>query len=109
MKISRKQLKRFVQKERARLLRESPPHLSTPTGPLDRPIDNAVDQISNSWADQMETMILEDPEMFAGRSTEAQWMEQVSSAADELYEELHAVIREVLDKVETNLHDGQYF
>jgi len=109
MKITKRQLKRIVQEEKARLLREASTPIGYPPGPLDRPIDNGADKISNGWADQMETMFLEQPDMFAGRSTQDQWSAQVSAAADDLYEELHVVIRKVIDKIETNLHDGQYF
>ena len=50
----------------------------------------------------------EDPEMFQGHSTEAEWSQQVDVAGDELEQAIVDAINKAIGRIETQLHDGQY-
>ena len=50
----------------------------------------------------------EDPEMFAGRSTEAEWELQVNEARHDLEVQLRDTINKTIERVEMSLHDGEY-
>ncbi len=46
----------------------------------------------------------EDPEIFEGRSTQANWNTQVSSARDEFHKALNVLV----EKFEVRLHNGEF-
>ena len=104
MKISKRQLKRIIKEEKAALIRESVADMT----PFSDAVENSASNLSNMFADDMETLFLEDPGMFQGRSTKDEWSDQVSLATDQLNELLNEEIRKAIESIETNLHDGQY-
>jgi hypothetical protein len=104
MKISKRQLKRIIKEEKAALIRESVADMTS----FSDAVENSASNLSNMFADDMETLFLEDPGMFQGRSTKDEWSDQVSLATDQLNKLLNEEIRKAIESIETNLHDGQY-
>ncbi len=104
MKITKEQLRTIIKEEKAKLLKESISDMS----PVANDVRLAASQIADAFADQMSFLYEEDPEMFRGRSTQKEWMQQVFAASEELEEVLEAAINKMIQRVETQLHDGQY-
>jgi len=53
----------------------------------------------------MRTVFEEEPEIFEGRSTEAQWSAQVTNCGLDMV----TAIDELIEKFEVKLHNGEYF
>jgi hypothetical protein len=70
---------------------------------MDR-IDGLIGQLAEAFDVDMGGLFDEAPEIFEGRSTESEWMLQCSKASTELAELIEAAVQ----KVEIQLHDGQY-
>ena len=64
--------------------------------------------IADKFATGMEQLFQEDPEMFQGRSTPEEWQQQVDAAVEEMQYELEEAIGKVVERIEMQLHDGQY-
>ena len=105
MKITKRQLKRIVKEEKARILRESVADMDE----LESEVHGSSVDIAGAFREVMERLFVEDPEMFQGRSTESEWSQQVESAGDELEQTLVNAINKAIGRVENQLHDGQYF
>jgi hypothetical protein len=105
MKITKKQLKRIVKEEKAKLLRESVADMDT----LEAEVHTSALDIADSFRGLMGQLFGEDPEMFQGRSTEAEWQQQVDEAGDELEWQIVDAINKAIGRVENQLHDGQYY
>jgi len=67
-------------------------------------MEDLIHTLASCFGEKMNILFEEDPEIFEGRSTEAQWKAQVKEAALELTSRLSMEV----EKVETKLHDGQY-
>ena len=96
MKITKRQLRRIIKEEKRKLLRETIVDMVT--------VESAVNNLVAEFQSQMDQLFQEDPEMFAGRSTEQEWKRQVDGATEMLAEE----IAKTVERVETMLHDGQF-
>ena len=94
MKITKRQLRRIIKEEKQKLIRETA-GLSTGA---------ALRDVEVVFRNEMLQFFKEDPEAFAGRSTEQEWKWQVDAATAMLGEELS----ETLGRVEMMLHDGQF-
>ena len=105
MRITKRQLKKIIKEEKAKLLRES-----VADGiDFDDLITGVTQQISDMYVDLMGAELFdEDPEMFAGRSTREEWLDQVNTAAIDLETQLSEAIRSAIGANETMLHDGQF-
>ena len=104
MKISKRQLRRIIKEERRKLVNESVADMAD----FEQAIDEAAEKISWKFGDAMFAVFDEEPEMFQGRSTEAQWEQQVTSAQEVLAARISESISAVVEEIEMNLHDGQY-
>ena len=104
MKITKRQLKRIIKEEKARLMNETVADMKDYQDNLGR----IATQISSNFGDDMMTLYDEDPGMFQGRSTRAEWDEQVVYAQQELDTGIVHAIERVIEEIETRLHDGQY-
>ena len=104
MKVSKRQLRKIIREERARLLKEQ---LTDDTAWQDFLVGLAR-QVSERFGNDMLTLIDEDPEAFEGRSTRDEWYEQVHNAQLELDTGLVTAMEEYIAEVENMLHDGQY-
>lgn len=104
MKITKRQLRRIIKEEKAKLLRES----VTDMMQIDTEVSQASSRIADQFLEMMFELFDEDPEMFAGRSTEAEWEQQVNEARHDLEVQLRETINKAIERVEMSLHDGAY-
>ena len=105
MKITKRQLRRLIKEEKAKLLRES----VTDMRHYEEAADQAAIDISDLFYSDMMKMYDEDPEMFQGRSSKADWEQQVVYAQQEIDTAVARAIVEAIQSVETRLHDGEFF
>ena len=106
MKITKRQLRRIIKEEKAKLIRES----ITDHSPFEELILNAAADIAQKYEELMgEEFFDEDPAMFDGRSTRDEWVDQAVNASMHLEEALVDAINSAIQKNETELHDGAFF
>ncbi len=67
-------------------------------------MENQIGELVDSFEEKMKILFEEDPGLFEGRSTEAEWKAQVSNYGLDLQEELH----KVMERFEAKLHGGDY-
>tara|TARA_Y100000992_G_C21266403_1_gene494180 strand:- start:890 stop:1312 length:423 start_codon:yes stop_codon:yes gene_type:complete len=112
MKITKKQLRRIIKEERARLekrrtrrraLRESIADMVQ----YEEMMEKVASQLSDNFGEDMMALFDEEPEAFEG-SSKMDWQEQVTYAQQELDTGIPEAIRRAIEQVEMNLHDGQY-
>ena len=104
MKITKRQLRRIIKEEKAKLLRESVTDMSY----MEEGVSNSSVRLAETFMNLMYELFQEDPGMFTGRSTQAEWEQQVDEATNVLEAELREAMNEVIQRIETQLHDGQY-
>ena len=63
-----------------------------------------LDDVADCFNDKMKQLFDEEPEIFEGRSSQMDWCAQVSSASDDLREDLDKLIL----KYEVRLHNGEF-
>jgi len=104
MKITKRQLRKIIQEEKQKFLKESVVDM------VDFEIDIAevADGLAFQFADAMHDLMVEDPEMFAGRSTQEEWIQQVEGARMEISARVIKAINSAIEQVESMLHDGQF-
>jgi len=96
MKITKRQLRRIIKEEKRKLMRETIADMMS--------TEDAINNLVAEFQAGMDGLFQEDPEMFAGRSTEKEWKLQVNGATEMLANELAKTV----ERVETMLHDGQF-
>ena len=104
MKITKRQLRRIIKEEKAKLLRES-------IADMDEYVTAAEDaamRISEKFGDDMMQLFEEEPEAFEGQ-TRMDWEEQVVYAQQEIDTGVSSAILRAIEEIEMQLHDGQYF
>ena len=104
MKITKRQLRRIIKEEKAKLLQETVADQAN----FEALIAEVAQEVSELFDEQLTGLFKEDPEMFAGRSTEAEWTQQVGAASDALADALQDAISRTIESVEMELHDGQF-
>ena len=104
MKITKRQLRQIIKEEKAKLLRESVSDMSH----MEEGVTNSSVGLAEAFMNSMYELFQEDPGMFTGRSTQAEWEQQVDEATDALESELREAMNEVIQRIETQLHDGQF-
>lgn len=102
MKISKRQLKRMIKEEKAKLLRES----ITDMNKYDAAFDDFSMKIADMFEADMVAMYDEDPDLIRG--DRGDWEEQVVYAAQEIETSVAEAIRRAVEMIERQLHDGQY-
>ena len=105
MKITKRQLQRIIKEEKAKLIRESIVDMVQ----YDNLIQKYAYQLSENFGEDMMQLFEEEPGAFAGRSSLMEWQEQVDSAQAELAEAIVEALRDTIQQVESELHDGQYY
>jgi len=95
MKITKRQLRRLIREEKQKLMHETIADMMSTEG--------AISNLVAEFQAGMDGLFQEDPEMFAGRSTEREWKMQVDGATEMLANELAKTV----ERVEMMLHDGQ--
>ena len=67
-------------------------------------LETMLDEVADYFDDNMKQVFDEVPEAFEGRTSQLDWHAQVSSASDDLREDLNRLI----ELYETKLHQGEY-
>jgi len=67
-------------------------------------MESMLDEVADCFDDKLKQVFDEVPEAFEGRTSCMDWHAQVSSAADDLREDLNRLVK----KYETKLHQGEY-
>jgi hypothetical protein len=104
MKIKKSQLRRIIKEEKAKLLNES----LGDTQVYQDIMENAANDLSDMFYDDMMTLFEEEPEAFAGRSDRQSWEQQVVYAQQELDSGIITAIEKAFAETEMRLHDGQF-
>ena len=113
MKISKRQLKRIIKEEKAKLLRES----ITDMAKYDDAFDAASGRIADMFEADMMQLYDEEPDAFARpdpsgggmtRDSREDWNEQVVYAAQEIETSVAEAIRRAVETIEAQLHNGDY-
>ena len=68
-------------------------------------MENLVGEVVDCFEEKMKTVFEEEPEIFEGRSTEAEWSAQVTNCGQDMVK----AIDELIEKFETKLHNGEYY
>ena len=109
MKITKRQLRRIIKEEKAKLLRESIADMNEYVTAA----DDAAMRISEKFGDDMMKLYEEEPDaLFIGQRGAIEkdfWEQQVAYAQQEIDTAVSSAILRALEEVETRLHDGQYF
>ena len=112
MKISKRQLKRMIKEEKAKLLRES----ITDMNKYDAAFDDFSMKIADMFEADMMQLYEEEPDAFARpgpdggmtRDSREDWNEQVVYAAQEIETSVAEAIRRAVEMIEGQLHNGDY-
>ena len=114
MKITKRQLRRIIKEEKAKFLRESVSDMVHFEGAA----DECASRMSDLFYDDMMKLYDEEPEAFARpdpaggsgmvRDSKEMWEQQVVYATQELETAISFAIAETIEKIEMQLHDGQY-
>lgn len=104
MKITKRQLKRIIKEEKAKLLHES----ITDMNHYESKAEETATKFADMFYNDMMDLFINEPEAFEGRSSRDDWEEQVVYATQELESSLSYAISKAIEQIEINLHDGQY-
>ena len=67
-------------------------------------MEDVLDKVADAFEAKMKALFDKDPSLFEGRSSKMSWLSQTSLAA----ESLRLWLDEVIGKVETQLHSGEF-
>ena len=112
MKVTKRQLRRIIKEEKAKLLRESITDMAT----YEDTFDNAASMVAGMFETDMMSLYDEEPDAFARpgpdggmiRDSKEDWQEQVIYAAQEIETAVSEAMRRAVEEIEGRLHDGQY-
>ena len=102
MKITRKQLKRIIKEEKAKLLKES----ITDMNKYDAAFDDFSMKIADMFEADMMAMYDEDPDLIRGGRDD--WQQQVVYSAQEIETSVAEAVRRAVEMIETRLHNGGF-
>ena len=103
MKITKRQLKRIIKEERAKLLRES----VTDMMGYEELIEKVSSQLTDNFGEDMLQVVKDNPDMIS--TSFGEWEEQVVYAQQELENSLQMAIEEAIQEAEAKLHNGDYY
>ena len=107
MKITKRQLKRIIKKEKSKILRESIMDMSL----MQDVLGSFPESLAGAFGDRMMDFFWEEDaeETDTFRDTsEAQWEAEVDAAEQQLVSLLEEVITKAGEDTEVMLHDGQF-
>ena len=113
MKITKRQLRRIIKEEKAKLLRESVADMRH----FEDAADKCAERMSDLFYNDMMKLYDEEPDAFARpvpgseamtRTEKGVWEQQVVYAAQELETSISFAIAQAIEEIEMKLHDGQY-
>jgi|TARA_E500000331_G_C16673846_1_gene462443 hypothetical protein len=114
MKLSKEFLRKLIKEEKAKLVRES----ITDMRSYEDMFEQSALTVSDKFYDDMMKLYDEEPEAFARpdpngsgmiRDSKDDWEQQVVYAQQEIDTGIAEAMRKVLQRIEMDLHDGQYF
>ncbi len=70
--------------------------------------EECANRVALKFGVGMVELFHETPEMFQGRSTRAEWFQQVADSEDALIDAIRFEILQAIEQVESRLHDGQF-
>ena len=111
MKITKKQLRRIIKEERARLEKQRTARRPLKESIADMQdyqslIEGFADQLTANFEEDMLGMYDDEPDMFNQQPDE--WAQEVSAASNALVERLTQAINKAVGELEAELHDGQF-
>lgn len=71
--------------------------------------EECANRVALKFGVGMVELFHEMPEMFQGRSTRAEWFQQVADSEECLIDAIRFEILQAIEQVETRLHDGEFF
>jgi len=96
MKITKRQLRKIIKES------------VTDTIPYEAAAEQSAAKVADLFYKDMMALFEETPEAFEGRTNRLEWEEQVVYAIQEIETGITAAIEEVIQRIETQLHDGEY-
>ena len=103
MKITKRQLRRIIKEERAKLMRES----VTDMMEYEDMMTKVARQLSDNFGEDMLQAAKDEPSMISTSFEE--WEEQVVYAQQELESALEMAMSDVIQEIEEKLHNGDYY
>lgn len=107
MKITKNQLRRIIQEEKAKIQKKQLKESVTDMRHYEDMIEVAAFDISERFMLDMGNLYEEEPEMFDGRP-KAAWNKETMAASSELDRRISLAIAEAVREIEAKLMDGQY-
>ena len=108
MKITKRQLRRIIKEEKAKLLRESVADMRHFKGAADQ----AAEQMTYLFYNDMMKLYEEEPDtLFVGQRSAIEkdvWEQNVVYASQELETSIRSAIARAIKEIEMKLHDGRY-
>ena len=112
MKITKRQLRRIIKEEKAKLLRETVADMRH----FEEAADKCAERMSDLFYNDMMKLYDEEPDAFArpgpdgsmARDSKGMWEQQVVYATQELENAISFSIAQAIEEIEMKLHDGQY-
>lgn len=111
MKITKKQLRRIIKEERARLEKQKADRRPLKESIADMQdyqnlIETFADQLAANFEEDMSGMYDEEPDMFSQSRDE--WEQEISAASGALMKLVTQAINKTVGELEAELHDGQF-
>lgn len=103
MKITKRQLRKIIKEEKAKLLRES----ITDMMDYEELIAKVATQLTDNFGEDMLQMVKDEPSVI--ETSYAEWEEQVVYAQQEMETGLEFVIKQKIEEIENQLHNGDYY
>lgn len=106
MKITKRQLRRIIREEKAKIRRKQLNESVTDMRKYEDMIENFTFEVTEMFRRDMESMIEEDPEAFS--QTPQEWDKEVMSATNVLDREVSLAIAKAIQAVEAELINGGF-
>ena len=109
MKITKRQLRRIIKEEKAKLLRESVADMRH----FEEAADKSAERMSDLFYNDMMKLYEEEPDfLFVGQRDAIEkdvWEQNVVYASQELKTSISSAIAQAIKEIEMKLHDGRYY
>ncbi len=111
MRITKKQLRRIIKEERARLEKQKAARRPLKESIADMQdyqelIERFADQLATNFSEDMSGMYDDEPDMF--NQPRDEWEQEISAASNSLAGLITQAINKAVGQVEAELHDGQF-
>lgn len=106
MKITKRQLKRIIREEKAKLQKKQLKESVTDMRHYEDMIETAAFDVSERFMLDMGNLYEEQPESFQG--TSAEWNREVMAASSELDRKISLAMVKAVQEIEAKLNNGDY-